>query len=65
LVQVHWPLGTRGALHLLANLHAAPARAAALPPGRVIHGDATPCEALPPWFVRVSVQADDVETDDG
>ncbi len=62
LLQVQWPLGESGALHLLANLDAAAADAstasAALPAGRVLF-DSHPgaASARPAWSVRVSLLA--------
>jgi maltooligosyltrehalose trehalohydrolase len=58
LLQVHWPLGGRGALHLLANLDGGPAAPDRLPDGVVLF-DSHPATAAdaerPAWSVRVSL----------
>ncbi len=56
---VRWPLGARGALHLLANLAREPAPHAPLPPGDGVYDSHPAADALPPWSVRVSLEAPD------
>jgi malto-oligosyltrehalose trehalohydrolase len=59
-LEVHWPLGAgRRQLHLLANLSDTPARSGRQPAGSTLY-ESHPCgDALPPWFVRVSLEAPD------
>lgn len=52
---VHWPLGSDGHLHLLANLSGAPVARGPLPPGAVVYESHSTAEALPAWSVRVSL----------
>jgi maltooligosyltrehalose trehalohydrolase len=58
LLQVNWPLGESGALHLLANLDQAAAKGAAWPDGEVLFDShASAVAERPAWSVRVSLVA--------